>query len=123
MRSVIVFYEEMSDAWVFLFALVSLTALTGGVLLLGWSRRRLGLVSVVAFAAAVGFWVAAFAAVASGYRDADGFAGCGESCTGVHLAAGLGFVAPPLLIALAACGMIVALLARARRRRAAAERV
>jgi hypothetical protein len=118
-----VFSDVTADAWIFVFALVSLTALTGGVLLLAWSRHRLGLVSVVAFVAAVCFWIAAFAAASSGYRDADAFAGCGESCTGVHLATGLGLVAPPLLIALAAGGMLVALLSRARRKRAAAEGV
>lgn len=107
----------MTEAWIFVLALVSLAALTGGLLVLAWSRRRLGVASFVAFLVAVIVWVGAFAAVSSGYRDADGFVDCGESCTGVHLAASLGFVAPPLLISVSAAGMLVALIVRARRRR------
>ena len=107
----------MTEAWIFMLALVSLAAITGGLLVLAWSRRRLGVASFVAFVAAVVVGIAAFAAVSSGYRDADGFVDCGESCTSVHLAASLGFVAPPLLISVSAAGMLVALVVRARRRR------
>lgn len=107
----------MTEAWIFVLALVSVAALTGGLLVLAWSRRRLGVASFVAFVAAVVVWIAAVAAVSSGYRDADGFVDCGESCTGVHLAASLGFVAPPLLISVSAVGMLVALIVRARRKR------
>ena len=110
-------FSEMNDWWIVVLAVVSLAALTGGLLVFAWSRRRLGLASAVAFVLALVLWVAAFAAVSSGYRDADGFVDCGESCTGVHLAASLGFVAPPLLISVSAAGMLVALVVRARRRR------
>ena len=71
----------MTEAWIFVLALVSLAAITGGLLVLAWSRRRLGLASFVAFVAALVVWITAFAAVSSGYRDADGFVDCGESCT------------------------------------------
>jgi hypothetical protein len=105
------------DAWVFYLALASLLALTGGLLALAWLRGRLGVASAIALVVAVAAWVADFAAVTSGFHDADGFVDCGESCTGVHLAAGLGFVAPPLLISLSAAGMLVTLIGRGRRRR------
>ena len=107
----------MTNAWIFVLAVVSLAALTGGLLALAWSRHRLGLASTVAFAVALAVWVIDFVAVSSGYRDADGFVDCGEDCTGVHLAASLGFVAPPLLISVSAAGMLVALVSRGRRKR------
>jgi hypothetical protein len=106
----------MTNAWIFVLAVVSLVAVTGGLLAFAWSRNRLGLASTVAFMVALVVWVADFAAVSSGYRDADGFVDCGDTCTGVHLAATLGFLAPPLLISVAAAGMLVALVSRGRRR-------
>ncbi|MGH3132393.1 MAG: hypothetical protein ACRDNY_01375 [Gaiellaceae bacterium] len=106
----------MSDAWLMYLAVASLLAIAGGALVLAWTRGRLGIASAVVFVLSLAVWVADFAAVTSGYRDADGFVDCLDACTGVHLAAGLGFIVPPLLISVSAAGMIVALVARRRRR-------
>ena len=76
-----------------------------------------GIVLVVACA----IWVAAFAAIVSEYRDADGFVDCGDECSSVHYLAALGFLAPPLLISLSALGMILALGHRWRLRRTPAD--
>jgi hypothetical protein len=107
----------VSDAWVVWLALASLVLITVGVLAAAWTRGRLGLVSSVVFVLALGSWVADLVVVTSGYRDADGFVDCGEACTATHRIAALGFVAPPLLVSLAAGGMLVALVARGRERR------
>jgi hypothetical protein len=105
------------DAWVVWLALGSLVLLTVGVLATAWTRGRLGLVSAAVFLVAVGAWIADLAAIASDFQDADGFADCGDACTAAHRLTVLGFVTPPLLISLAAGGMLVALVARGRRRR------
>jgi hypothetical protein len=107
----------MTSTWILVLALVSLVALVGGVLAYAWSRQRLGVASTVAFVVAVVLWVADFAVVSSGYRDADGFVDCGDSCTATQNVAALGFLAPPLLISVSAAGMLVALVTRGRRRR------
>ena len=104
----------MNDPWLVYLALASLVALTCGALVLAWTRGRLGIASVSVFALALAVWVVAFAAVASGFKDADGFVDCRDACTGVHLAAALGFIAPPLLVSVAAAGMIVVLFRRRR---------
>jgi hypothetical protein len=107
----------VNDAWTLGLALVSLVALTGGLLVLAWRRGRLGIASSVVLGLAVVAWTAVFAAVTSGYHDADGFADCGGDCTPAHRFAALGFIGAPLLISLSAAGMLVALVARGRRRR------
>jgi hypothetical protein len=106
----------VNGAWVGWLAL-GLALLTVGVLAAAWTRGRLGLVSAVVFLFAVGAWVADLAAIASDFRDADGLLDCADACTATQRLAALGFVAPPLLISLAAAGMLVALVARGRRRR------
>jgi hypothetical protein len=58
-----------------------------------------------------------FAAMLAGFGDADGFAACAEDCTGFHYTVVVGFLAPPLLISLAAFAGIVALEQRRRARR------
>jgi hypothetical protein len=107
----------MTNTWILVLAVVSLVVVTAGLLAFAWSRGRLGVASIAAFLVAVVVWVVDFAAVASGFRDADGFVDCGDDCTGVHLAAILGFLTPPLLISVSAAGMLVALVSRGRRRR------
>jgi len=104
----------VNDPWLVYLALASLFALTCGVLVLAWTRGRLGVASASVFLLALATWVVAFAAVLSGFRDADGFVDCRDACTGVHLAAALGFIAPPLLVSVAAAGMIVVLVRRRR---------
>jgi hypothetical protein len=107
----------MNEAWLVLLPLAAIVLLTCGLLVLAWTHGRLGVVAAVVFVVALLAWVVDFAAVTSGYRDADGFVDCGDSCTTTHRLAALGFVGPPLLISVGAAGMTVALLARARRRR------
>lgn len=107
----------MSDAWTVYVAIASVVVLGGGVLAGAWVRGRLGLVASGMFVVAVLVWVLAFAAVASGFNDADGFVDCREACTGTHYSAAVGVLAPPLLISLSAAGMVVALVRRSRARR------
>ena len=57
-------------------------------------------------------------AIVSGVGDADNFAVCTEDCAGMHYSVVVGFLAPPLLIALASFAGIVALEQRRRARRA-----
>ena len=109
----------MNDAWLMLLAVGSLLAISCGLLGFAWTKRRLGLTSVLLLVAAASAWVLGFVAVVSGFRDADGFVDCRDDCSPVQRAAALAFVAPPLLISLAAGGLVVALVARARARRAA----
>ena len=108
----------MNDWWTVVLAFVSVLALTCGLLVFAWRRGRLGTASAVLLVLAVVAWAAGFAAITSDFHDADGFADCRDACTVMHRVAVLGFVAPPLLISVAAAGMVLALLSRGRRRRA-----
>ena len=96
---------------------VALFALTCGALAGAWTRGRLGATAIALFVVASLAWVASFAAIASGYRDADGFAGCSDDCSSVQHLSAVGFLAPPLLISLSALGMLVAIAQRRRLRR------
>lgn len=96
---------------------VALFALTCGALAAAWTRGRLGAAAIALFVVASLVWVASFAAIVSGYHDADGFASCSDDCSSVHHFSAVGFLAPPLLISLSALGMIVAVGRRRLRRR------
>jgi hypothetical protein len=98
--------------------LVALFALSCGLLTLAWMRKRLALAAAALLAIALGIWVIDFFVIVSGYRGADDFIECGDDCTGFHYSVVVGFLVPPLLIALAALGGIVALEQRRRARRA-----
>jgi hypothetical protein len=104
------------DAWLVYLALAALFVLVSGLLVGAWARGRLGTAAAVVFVMAVVLWVLDFAAISSGYRDADGFLDCGEACTGVHFSTAVAFLAPPLLISTAALGALVALHQRRRGR-------
>ena len=106
----------MRDVWLVYLALGALFVLVAGLLVGAWARGRLGVAAAGVFVLAVVLWVADFAAISSGYRDADGFFDCGEACTGVHFSTAVGFLAPPLLISTAALGALVALRQRRRAR-------
>jgi hypothetical protein len=108
----------MRDSWLVYVALASIVVLACGALVASWTRRRLGIAAAVVFAVAVGIWALDLLAISSGYRDADGFADCLDACTGVHFSAAVGFLVPPLLIALAALAGLVALVQRLRAHRA-----
>lgn len=96
---------------------VALFALTCGALAAAWTRGRLGAAAIALFVVASLVWVASFAAIASGYHDADGFASCSDDCSSVQHLSAVGFLAPPLLISLSALGMLVAIGQRWRLRR------
>jgi hypothetical protein len=96
------------STWVVQVVVVALFALTCGALAVAWLRARLGTAAVALFLVALAAWLTAFAAISSEYRDANDFATCVEDCTTVHYVAAVGFIAPPLLIALSALAMIVA---------------
>jgi hypothetical protein len=104
------------DVWLVYLALGALFVLVGGLLVGAWARGRLGSAAAVVFALALALWAVDFAAISSGYRDADGFFDCGEACTGVHFSTAVGFLAPPLLISTAALGALIALRQRRRGR-------
>ncbi|MBA3382591.1 MAG: hypothetical protein H0T97_12130 [Actinobacteria bacterium] len=106
----------MRDAWLVYLALGALLMLVCGLLAGAWARGRLGAAAGVVFIAAACVWVLDFAAISSDYRDADGFFDCGEDCTGMHFATAVGFLAPPLLIAMSALAALVVLLQRRRAR-------
>jgi len=107
----------VNDSWRVLVAVVALFALTCGVLAAAWTRGRLGVVSISLFVASVVVWALDFAAVSSGYHDADGFVDCGNGCSSVHYVSAVGFLAPPLLISLSALAMLAVLARRRRTRR------
>jgi hypothetical protein len=97
---------------------VALFALACGALAAAWLRGRLGTAAIGLFVTALATWVLAFVAITTEFRDANSFATCNESCTTVHYAAAVAFIAPPLLIALAGLAMLVARGSRWRVRRA-----
>ena len=110
----------MSTAAV-LIGVVSLFVLACGALAAAWPRGRLGATAIALFVVAFSIWAAAFAAIVSGFRDADRFVSCNESCSSVHHLSAVGFLAPPLLISLSAFGMIVAVGRRRQLRRRAVD--
>jgi hypothetical protein len=97
--------------------LVALFALSCGLLTLAWMRQRLVLAATVLFAVALAVWVLDFLVIVSGFRGADDFVECAGECTSFHYSVVVGFLAPPLLIALAALAGIVVLEQRRRARR------
>jgi hypothetical protein len=99
---------------------VALFALTCGALVAAWMRGRLGAAAIVLFVVALVAWVAAFVAIATEFHDANNFATCESDCSAVHYVSAIAFLAPPLLIALAALAMLVTRGSRWRARRATA---
>jgi hypothetical protein len=96
---------------------VSLFALTCGALAAAWLRGRLGTAAIALFVVAVVAWIAAFAAIATEFHDANSFATCQSDCSAIHYASAIAFLVSPLLIALSAVGMLVARGSRWRARR------
>ncbi len=109
------------SAWVVQVVVVALFALTCGALAAAWMRGRLGVAAIALFAIALVVWVAAFAAIASEFREANDFATCDTNCSAVHYVSAIAFIAPPLLIALSAFAMLVARGSRWRLRRSEAQ--
>jgi hypothetical protein len=108
----------VSDPWSVYLAIAAAFLLAVGLLLAAAVRGRLAVSSLALLVVAVSVWVLGGIAVASGFHDADGFVDCRSACTGVHHAAAFGLLAPPLLIAVAAAGLIWALVGRRRARAA-----
>ncbi len=69
------------STWVVQVVVVALFALTCGALAAAWMRGRLGVAAIALFVVALVVWVVAFAAIASEFRDANGFATCDANCT------------------------------------------
>ena len=109
------------STWVVQVAVVVLFALTSGVLAVAWTRGRLGVASLVVFGVAVVVWIAAFVAITKEFHDANNFATCGDECGAIHYLSAVAFIAPPLLISLAALAMLVTRGLRWRARRPAHE--
>jgi hypothetical protein len=107
------------STWVVQVAVVVLFALTCGALAAAWLKGRLGWAAIVLLAAAACIWVLAFAAIGTGFHDADSFATCGSECGATQYVSAVAFMTPPLLISLAALGMLVARGSRLRARRTA----
>ena len=99
---------------------VGLFALMCGALTFAWMRGRLGAAAIALALVALVAWIAAFAAIVTEYREANDFATCDADCGAIHYAAAIAFLAPPLLIALAALAMLVTRGSRWRARRARA---
>ena len=109
------------STWAVQVAVVALFALMCGALTFAWMRGRLGTAAIALLLVALVAWAAAFAAILTEYRDANDFATCESDCGAVHYATAVAFLAPPLLIALAALAMLVTRGSRWRARRAANE--
>jgi hypothetical protein len=105
------------STWAVQVVVVGLFALTCGALTLAWIRGRLGAAAIALFVIALTAWVAAFAAIVTEYREANNFASCETDCSTVHYVSAIAFLAPPLLIALAALAMLVTRGSRWRARR------
>jgi hypothetical protein len=107
----------MDQAWIVELSIVALLGLTCGALVAAWLHGHLEVAAVALFVGALVVWVADFAALASGFRDANEFTSCGESCSTTHVVSAVGFLAPPLLVSLAAAAGLVAIGARWHARR------
>ena len=109
------------STWIVQVVIVALFALTCGALAAAWMRGRLGVAAIALLGVAVAVWAVAFAAIATEIHGANDFATCDSDCTTVHYVSAIAFIAPPLLIALAALAMLVSRGSRWRARRAAHE--
>ena len=107
------------STWIVQVVIVVLFAATCGVLAAAWMRGRLGVAAIVLLGVAALVWTAAFVAIATDFQRANEFATCGDDCTAFHYLSAVAFIAPPLLISLAALAMLVARGSRWRARRAA----
>jgi hypothetical protein len=106
----------MRDAWLVYVASASLFLLVCGALAAAWTRGRLAVAAGALFLLALVVWFLDFAAISADYRDADEFADCLDACTGVHFGTAVGFLLPPLLLAVSAFAGLIALVERRRAR-------
>jgi hypothetical protein len=105
--------------WVVQLLIVAIFALTCGALAVAWMGGRLGTAAIVLFVVSFIVWIAAFAAVANEFHGAS--ATCVDDCRPINYVSAIAFIAPPLLIALAALAMLVTRGQRWRTRRALAQ--
>ena len=99
-------------------AVVLLFALTCGVLAAAWLGGRLGVTALGVLLVAAAAWILALAAIGTESGSADDFATCSEDCGAVQYVSAVAFIAPPLLVAVAALAILVARGSRWRARRA-----
>ena len=109
------------STWVVQVVIVVLFALTCGALAAAWMRGRLGVAAIALFAAALVVWITVFVAITQQFHGANNFATCQDECTPIHYVSAVAFISAPLLISLAALGMLVSRGSRWRERRAAHE--
>jgi hypothetical protein len=109
------------STWIVQVVIVALFALACGGLAVAWMRGRLGTAALVLFVIALLVWIAAFVAISREFRGTNDFATCSEECGAIHYLSAVAFVAPPLMIALAAFAMLVARGLRWRARRSVAQ--
>jgi predicted ABC-type exoprotein transport system permease subunit len=105
--------------WVVELVVVAVFVLSCAGLVAAWRLGRLAVAAVVLFTLALVAWVGAFLAIATEFHDANNFATCTE-CGAVHYVAAVAFIAPPLLISLAALAVLLVRGGRWRTRREAA---
>ena len=85
-----------------------------------YRRRRLGLTSVVGVVALAVAWSLAELAISTDWHDADGFADCFPSCSGVQRTVGFVFFSAPAAVALFVLALVFSRLLGGRRQRGAA---
>jgi len=107
------------STWVVQLMIVAIFALTCGALAIAWMGGRLGTAAIVLFAVSFVVWVVAFLAVSNEFHGAS--ATCLDDCRPINYVSAIAFIAPPLLIALAALAMLVSRGQRWRTHRALAQ--
>ena len=105
--------------WIVELIVAAVFALSCAGLVVAWRRGRLAAAAVALFVVALVAWIAAFFAIATEFHDANNFATCTD-CRAVHYVSAVGFIVPPLLIALAALAVVLVRGGRWRTRRTAA---
>jgi hypothetical protein len=99
----------MEQAWIVELSIVALFGLMCGLLAAAWLHGHLEVAAVALFVGALVVWVVDFVALLTGYGSANEFTSCGDSCSTTHVVSAVGFLAPPLLVSLAAFAGLVAI--------------
>ncbi len=108
------------STWVVQVAIVALFALVCGALAAAWMRGRLGVAAIALFTSPSSTGPPRSRRSRRSSTAPNEFATCDSECGTVHYASAIAFIAPPLLISLAALAMLVSRGSRWRARRATA---
>ena len=109
------------STWVVQVAIVALFALICGALAAAWMRGRLVVAAIVLFSSPSLRGSLRLPRSRRTFHDANEFATCDASAAPIHYLSAIAFIAPPLLISLAALAMLVSRGAVGARRRTAHE--